>query len=1000
MTPTTPQTSPKFEQARETVAQLVKHFNTNITSYQASDYKEAQLRMEFIDKFFMALGWDLRNDIAAAPQYREVITEPSLDVEGNKKAPDYAFRVGQTPRFFVEAKKPFVPIETDDAAAFQIRSYGWTAKLPLCILTNFAHLAIYDTKLRPRQRDNVLTARINLIPAEAYPDNFRKIWDIFSREAVWAGSFDRFATDKKRGTGLVDEAFLVEIDRWREAIARNLASRNVRLGPEELNDAVQSIIDRIVFLRMAEDRGIEPDGQLRQLVDRPGIYDQLVRIWNAADSKYNSGLFDFSPSGDRLTPSLKLDDKVLSDMLSSLYYPKSPYAFKVLPTEILGSVYERFLGKVIRLTPEHHAKVDEKPDVKKAGGVYYTPAYIVNYIVEATLGKQIEGKSPRQLKGYRVLDMACGSGSFLLGVYNKLMAHYANWYTRNEPEKHKKAVWRFGTDWRLTLGEKKRILTEHIFGVDIDRQAVEVTKLSLLLKVLEDEDSRTMGRQLALFPDRILPNIDSNIKCGNSLIDPAYYAGQMIADKDEIRQVNPLDWRREFPAIMEDGGFDCIVGNPPYINIDDTWGRQDARLRAIKELYPRIHTDKTDILFYFFSKAVDLTTAGGQIGFIVSRAFLEAYKAEKLRGHLLGKCSLEEVIDFRNHYVFPGVGITTAIVRLSPGGTPGVVHAKRFIQEELISSDLERVLQDGALFEDVSLPQSRLTGAPWAFVSSIQGDVNSLIDSAGIPVGSVLLLGQGMQTGCNEVFGERTRQELADWGVRPRYKRATNTDIQRYEIQDRKEYLLYLEDETDFENLPKGLQAFMENHADELKKRAAYKRDNCEWWKFTWPLHKELYGNKRRILCPYLATRNRFAIDINDEFIGLTDTTVLFDNGQAENLKYILAILNSSLMTYRFKSIGKLKSNGILEYFWNSVSKLPVRRIDFTKAEERAAHDELVRLADRMTSLGQEEASEIRARQMAPVDKKIDEIVYGLYRLGQKQIEIVESALKVSSRDG
>ncbi|HVA66367.1 MAG TPA: N-6 DNA methylase [Elusimicrobiota bacterium] len=993
-----------FGRAKDAIARLSKHYRTNFSSYHTPDYKEAQLRQEFIDKFFMELGWDLRNDRGGgvAPQYREVITEPSLETEGSKKAPDYVFRIGQTPRFFVEAKKPTVHIEEDHDSALQIRSYGWTAKLPLCILTNFSHLAVYDTKIRPYEKDKAATARIKLISSDQYPDAFQEIWDIFSREAAWAGSFDRFAdAGGKRGTGLVDEAFLEEIDGWRESLARNIAIRNQRLGSEELNDVVQRIIDRVVFLRMAEDHGIEPDGQLLRLAKQTDIFEQMLRTWKVADAKYNSGLFDFSENGDRLTPELKLDDGVLSEILSSLYFPKSPYAFKVLPAEILGSVYERFLGKVIRLTADHHAKIDEKPDVKKAGGVYYTPSYIVDHIVESTVGCQVAGKNPKQLKSYRVLDLACGSGSFLLGVYKKLLAHYLDWYTHNEPEKKLRAVWKYGGDWRLTIAEKKKILTEHIFGVDIDRQAVEVTKLSLLLRVLEDEDSQTIGQQLSLFPDRVLPDIDQNIKCGNSLIEPAYYAGQILVDKDEMARVNPFDWKREFEGIMREGGFDCIVGNPPYINIDDTWGRQDARLRAIKELYPEIYNDKTDILFYFLAKAVSLCAKKGQVGFIVSRAFLAAYKADKLRKHLLETSAIQEIIDFRNHYVFQGVGITTAIIRLSPGAKPEKVDARRLIADSLPSKNLERLLRDGKVFEDVPVTQSNLTAAPWAFVSKGQGDINGKIDAAGEPLGKVLTLGQGMQTGCNEVFGERSRDEIVKWKLDAGhyFRRATNTDVQRYAILDRREYLLFLEAFEKFDDLPKGVQKFLKDNADLLKARAAYKRGDCEWWKYTWPLHKDDYGKKKRILCPYLATSNRFAIDSDDKFIGLTDTTVIFENGQPEDLKYFLALLNSKLLTYRFRSIGKLKSNGILEYFWNSVTKLPIKRIDMQNSDERKLHDEIVNLTQQMIAASSDGARaqaevELKGRRLAALDEKIDSAVYRLYGITDREIGLVEEGLR------
>ena len=255
---------------------------------------------------------------------------------------------------------------------------------------------------------------------------------MFSYEAVLGGRFDHFAESKKgrRGTATVDAEFLKEIEGWRQSLAQNMALRNPALSNEDLNKAVQLTIDRIIFLRMAEDRGVEQTERLRKLTERPEIYRHFIKdVCRRADEKYNSGLFHFdsepgiASEPDKLTPRLVVDDKVLKPILTALYFP-CPYEFRVMPVEILGNVYEQFLGKVIRLTKGHQAKVEEKPEVRKAGGVYYTPAYIVDYIVKNTVGPMIDGKSPAQLAGkgtgqpLRVLDMACGSGSFLLALTN------------------------------------------------------------------------------------------------------------------------------------------------------------------------------------------------------------------------------------------------------------------------------------------------------------------------------------------------------------------------------------------------------------------------------------------------------------------------------------------------------------------------------------------------------------------------------------------------------
>jgi|SRR5664280_336687 len=413
----------------KTILELVERFDRQRDAYRSGDYNEARLRREFLDPFFGELGWDMDNRRGYAESYKDVIHEDSIKDGAGTKAPDYCFRIGSTRKFFVEAKKPAVNIKDDISPAYQLRRYAWTAKLPVSLLTDFEEFAIYDCRVRPHLDDKASTARIRYLTYPDYIDQWEDIEAVFSREAVLKGSFDAYADKGKgaRGTTEVDDVFLEEIERWRELLARNIAERNPQITQRDLNFAVQRTIDRIVFLRICEDRGVEDYGRLKKIIDGPQVYKRLIERFHRADERYNSGLFHFRSEKDRaeahdeLTPALAIDDKPLRDILSNLYYPTSPYEFSVLPADILGHVYERFLGKVIRLTLAHHAKIEEKPEVRKAGGVYYTPSYIVDYIIKNTLGRLLEDKSPSEAAKIRVLDPACGSGSFLLGAYQCLL---------------------------------------------------------------------------------------------------------------------------------------------------------------------------------------------------------------------------------------------------------------------------------------------------------------------------------------------------------------------------------------------------------------------------------------------------------------------------------------------------------------------------------------------------------------------------------------------------
>ncbi|MCX7003807.1 MAG: restriction endonuclease subunit M, partial [bacterium] len=609
---------------------LVDTFDRNRDTYRAGGIGETEARVQFIDPLFELFGWDMRNTRGYAESFKDVVHEDAVKIDGFTKAPDYCFRVGGQRVFFLEAKKPSVNLKDDTVPAFQLRRYAWSAKLPLSILTDFEELAVYDCRRKPDKKDAAAVARLTYLHYQDYAAHWDELCAVFSKEAVLQGSFHKYAeaTKGKKGTTEVDAAFLEEISNWRDVLARTIALRNPSLSQCELNFAVQKTIDRIVFLRMCEDRGIEPHGQLLALTNGAHIYPRLVELFVKADQRYNSGLFHFNvapasrrhgiaaetaalpESADDLTPRLVLDDKPLKDIFQNLYYPDCPYQFSVLPIQILGDVYEQFLGKVIRLTAGHQAKIEEKPEVKKAGGVKYTPAFVTANIVKNTVGALIEkivddcGNAIKDagklyttvlaaVAALKICDPACGSGSFLIAAYQYLLDWYLQWHVQHEALalKMKPApIYIVGSkgeaarvqgsgfgitatpdlspteapmhrctgapNFRLTTAEKKRILLNNIFGVDIDGQAVEVTKLSLLLKVLEGENQDTLERQLSLFHERALPDLSSNIKCGNSLIGPEFYEHQQMTllNDDERRRINVFDWHAAFPQVFRSAG--------------------------------------------------------------------------------------------------------------------------------------------------------------------------------------------------------------------------------------------------------------------------------------------------------------------------------------------------------------------------------------------------------------------------------------------------------------
>ena len=847
---------------------------------------------------------------------------------------------------------------------------------------------------------------------------------------MWAGAYDRYAASKrKRGTSEVDGEFLKEIESWRDELARNIALRNQFLSPDDLNAAVQRTIDRIIFLRMAEDRGSESYGQLLKLCDQPNMYSRFMsKLCKSADDKYNSGIFHFSKeegtseSFDALTPKLRVDDKVFKPILQSLYFEHgSPYHFGVLPVEILGTVYERFLGRVIRLTPEHRAKVEDKPEVRKAGGVYYTPSYIVDYIVKNSVGKMIAGKSPAQLAGgkngqpLRVLDMACGSGSFLLGAFQCLLDHCLKWYMEHQPGKFKNEIFKNRRDeWQMTIAEKKRILTTHIFGVDIDAQAVEVSKLSLLLKAMEGETDETVGKSRQLFHERALPNLSNNIKCGNSLIGPDYFSGRLISDPDEMKRVNPFDWNREFPEAMKAGGFDCVIGNPPYIRIQAMKEWAPLEVEIYKQLFQAASAGNYDIYVVFVEKGLTLLNKNGMLGFILPHKFLNSQYGFPLRSIVAKGKHLSNVVHFSDQQVFDKATTYTCLLFLNKAATDKSIFNK--------VSDLDAWRISGAGIEG-EIDNNNLTSSEWSFTSGKKKELFDRLNEAYTKLGDISFIFVGLQTSADtvflfknisksnkksaKVFSKELNKEIEieqdllknvirSGSIGQYWAHPTACVLFPYYLKNGKAFLI---SESEMKlNFPKAW-AYLTENKQLLSNREHGKFKEKGWYQL-YPKNLDTW-EQPKILLPYMTTKLSAYFDLENMYFVNVSTGgfgVLVDEKNGSS-KYFTGLLNSSLLNWFFVNVSTTFHGGYYAANKQYLIQLPVYPIDISNKKELAAHDRISCLVDRMQSLNKQNINEhsesgkiIIQRQIKSTGQEIDQIVYELFDLTEEEIKIIEQA--------
>lgn len=974
--------------APQIITELVERFRNNFDSYKSSNYNETQVRREFIDPFFEALGWDVSNKLGYAEAYKEVVHEYSQKTKDNIQAPDYLFKYGGIRKFFVEAKKPSVNLKDDPNPAFQVRRYAWSAKLTLSVLTDFEEFIVYDCRIKPKINDKPSTGRIFYYSFEDYLDKWDEIYSIFSKDAVLKGSFDRFAESKKnkKGTAEVDDEFLSEIENWRNTLAKNIALRNTDLSNRELNFSVQKTIDRIIFLRICEDRGIEDYGQLMNLLNGANSYKRLLQIFTKADEKYNSGLFYFneekgrSDYPDTLTHKLFIDDKVIKDIIKNLYYPESPYEFSVLPADILGHVYEQFLGKVIRLTPGHRAIVEEKPEVKKAGGVYYTPTYIVDYIVKNTLGTKLNeiyekhknnlnaksiNKIQDEVSKIKVLDPACGSGSFLLGAYQYLIDWHLNLYNEIYKDgnltllKSSPVYISSANELKLTTAERKRILLNNIFGVDIDSQAVEVTKLSLMLKVLEGETEETLSSQLNMFHQRALPDLGSNIKCGNSLIGPDFY-DQMdmnFLDDEEKYRINVFDWESEFKDIFKSGGFNVVIGNPPYIQ------SRSEQINSNEKNYYNLHFKTVEYQIntfaIFIEKGFSLINTYGRIGFIVPNYWLSTKYDQKLRDFMLFENSIIELLNV--YSVFKNATVDTLVF---------VGTKNKSIKEILVKSISNKYKSIFERLEAIKVEN-------WSLNKTVQ--VND---------GISISFKKDVELKANKSLGDFFEFKF---GMKP-YQVGKGKPPQNKSIIENKVF------NSDYK---------IDDSYLKLLKAGDIKRFH-QLWKEKWikygehlaePRNIELFSGSRILIQRIISKDKIEGCFLNETFICNTDViTLKLRKENEEDYLYFLGVLLSKLTTSYIKSKNvNLDRAAFPKINTNTLSNFPIPYFENNNDEFIELKEKISELAELLTKLNNQQIlkitpqeKQILQRQIDAADKQIDRLVYELYGLTEEEIKIVE----------
>jgi type I restriction-modification system DNA methylase subunit len=903
------------------------------------------------------------------------------------------------------------------------------------ILTNFEGFDFYDASAQPdpkRPEDGLL---LSLCYSD-YPTNAEKLWE-FSRERVAAGSLEALLPKIRRAPRLrkqVDDVFLDEMTGWREDLAKNIHKNNPDLTARQLNEVVQRLLDRIVFIRIAEDRKVLEYGQLRRVLEdweihggKFHIFDWLNDLFHRVNDDFNGEIFK-----PHLSETIRIDSDLLARIIRRLYPPDSPYRFDVIGVELLGSIYERYLGNTIRLTPKQ-VKVEEKPEVRKAGGVYYTPRYVVDYIVRETVGKTIEGKSPKQIEKIRILDPACGSGSFLIGAFQYLIDYHVKWYLAHPEQEVRHAhpsldfMREVHTDpdgaKRLSVYRKARILRNNLFGVDIDPQAVEITMMSLYLKALEGEKSQLPPKQ------HILPELKYNIQCGNSLIGPDIYDQGLLFAEDERDRINAFDWgfvsavmpvspsaigdeaiaatnanhrARDGAAppsigqVVRSGGFDVVIGNPP-------WGYDfsEEELRYLRHAFRPIIVRMIDSFMFFVAKACSLVRKKGRAGMIVPDVMLYQVDNLRLRELLLEKFRLAVAVNLGDR-VFARVTRPSCIfvVQREAGGSNQVAV---FDVSSLTEDEKARSLLEGNGSKVARIKQTDISLLPAKLVPvcgtrrytvwfRLKQDTRfatlaEFVDEDGIQ--------RGVSPDLKEAFVVDGKQAGRSRLEKPWLRKVLlGGDIKRYRIDYADRLLLYITGSDDPKLFP-----HIRDFITQFKKQITCTevRDHKH---SLFALHRargeQIFLKKTKLVG--VLTEDEPILARDDDRLFATDGAYLFGVKSGVECNYVLAVMNSRLMRFLYRLVAT-ETNRVLAQVKPAVlGTLPIPRIDVGNRGDKTRHDKMVELVDRMLELNRQKHSGKLApsqvervdREIAATDEDIDKLVYELYAITDAEKRIIE----------
>lgn len=898
------------QEVKQQIQKLIEKYQRVAEEGKIKSYNEAQTRNEFIEPLFEYLGWDMRN----LTTDNEVTTEEN--VSGGRV--DLAFRFNNIPVMFLEAKAMKVDLD-EWKWAEQAINYSWNKSVTWAVLTDFESVKIFNAEIPPKNISQNLFIEIK---CQDYLNRFDQLW-LISKESFEQKLLDKEAekwgklTQRKQ----VSDKLFEDLMFWRVSLTKEFHKRN-DLTEEELDEGVQRILDRLIFIRTAEDRNIEQN--VLQSILRSGkanLYKQLTKVFRDFDDGFNSNLF-----APHYCEQWKAEDNIIAEIIKGFYETKDGYRydFSVISTDVLGGIYEQYLSYV-----QGRKSEDNQKSKRKSQGIYYTPKYIVEFIVKETIGEVLKRTKPKDISKIKVLDPACGSGSFLTAAYDKILEHLI----KKSPQ--------------ISLFNKFDILRENIYGVDLDPQAVEIAQLNLLLKVLSQKAK--------------LPTLQHNLRVGNSLVS----GSAETLDKyfgEKWREQKPFNFQEEFDDVFNQGGFDVIIGNPPYV-------RQEA-IKYLKpyleKAFPNSYTGTADLYVFFIERSMNLLKENGYFGFIVSNKFIRSGYGMNLRKYLKENFTIVHLVDTFDGKVFADASVDPCIILIrknKPRKNNSITYNYKLKVPQLL------LKENGWTFADVSVLSLK---------EKIEKVGKMIKDWEGVEIY------RGVVTGLNKAFiiNEELKEQMIkeDERIMKFIKPMTKgRNLRRYFHKGSKEYLLLVKPNSTINSVIKN---HLERFKQELLQRWEPKHGKIKWWELRPCVYYDVF-DKPKIIYPDISDQGGFYWDEEGYFF---NNTIYMFSGNIK--KSWLAVLNSKLMSWYYKQIASGLGEKGVRYFTQFVKELPIP--EYTEPLEKDVdlmldlHKEL-----HVTSENTDKHNSLK-RDIEKLDQDIDRAIYKLYGLTDEEIRIID----------